>query len=100
MPFISKEVCQHEINTNYDLLNYNLLKQLMTKQTPDELKSYQTRDDNGIGANKCDAKLFTFILYHFGEPMGSKTRVTADDMRLLRKRLPTYWKQLTPQDST
>lgn len=59
-------------------------------QTQEEVYSYKSLENNGVGFNKFDAEFLTGIAHKI--KLGKK--ITDEEMYILRTKMPKYWRQL------
>lgn len=87
---ISKEKAKSNIRHSHPKVLFEYLEVLYHNQTHDEQSTNSTKEDNGIGFNKSDARRMTKI----HKKLTSVGKITPDDLNYLRKHLPKYWTQL------
>lgn len=92
----TKERIQSLLETNDRAIGRALLV-LYRRQTYEEQKTYETRNDNGIGFASCDARAGTGMALFFSKNNYLTTKQIAywrKKMKSGTSRIGKYWKQL------
>lgn len=84
-----KQYIQNLLRTNDEALLRSVVV-IFESQTLEEVYSYKSLENNGVGFNKFDAEFLTGIAHK----IKLRKRITDEEMHILRTKMPKYWKQL------